>query len=65
MTNHFDEYKRVLGILKKFNLKVSYIDAKAGGSQGYKAMRRKEDAEYDSDDVSEFNNISMYNQLDV
>ena len=57
MTNHYDEYKKVLAVLKKYNLKVNYLNAKAEGSEGYSAMRRKTDADYDSEDPSEFRSI--------
>lgn len=33
------------------------MNAKAGGSDGYSASRRKTDAEFDSDDPSEFCSI--------
>jgi hypothetical protein len=57
MTKNYDEYKKVLSILKKHNFKVSYLNAKAGGSEGYSAMRRKTDINYDSDDPSEYRSI--------
>jgi len=57
MTSNYDEYKKVLSILKKHNLKVNYLNAKAGGSEGYSASRRKTDADYDSDEPSEFRSI--------
>lgn len=65
MTQNFNEYKKILTILKKQNFKVNYMNAKAGGSEGYSALRRKTDAEYDSDDPSEFRSIQLYNQLDI
>jgi len=36
---------------------VNYIAAKAGGSLGYSALRRKTDINYDSDEPSEFRSI--------
>lgn len=57
MTSNYDEYKKVLSILKKHNLKVNYINAKAGGSEGYSASRRKTDPDFDSDEPSEFRSI--------
>jgi hypothetical protein len=37
MTSNYDEYKKVLSVLKKYNFKVNYLNAKAGGSEGYSA----------------------------
>jgi hypothetical protein len=57
MTNNFDEYKKVLSILKKHNFKVNYLNAKAENSEGYSALRRKTDVNYDSDDPAEYRSI--------
>ena len=65
MTSTFDEYKKVLSILKKHNFKVNYMNAKAGGSEGHSAQRRKVDINYDSDDPKEYRSISLYNNLDM
>ena len=44
-------------MLKKQNFKVNYMNAKAGGSEGDSARRRKVDINYDSDDPKEFRSI--------
>ena len=62
LTSSGDEYKRVLGILKKTALKTNYLDCKAEGSGGVSAKKRKhEDANYDSEDPEEFSHINLYN----
>lgn len=62
LTSSGEEYKRVLGILKKTTLKTNYLDSKAEGSGGDSAKKRKhQDANYDSEDPEEYSHINLYN----
>lgn len=62
LTSSHDEYKRVLGILKKTALKTHYLDSKVEGSEGDSTKKRVLlDANYDSEDPEEHKHINLYN----
>ena len=62
LTSSAEEYKRVLGILKKAALKTNYLASKAEGSDGDGAKKRKhQDTNYDSEDPEEYSHMNLYN----